>query len=195
MYVIVSGIFRPENEWTRQAHLESVTKSGNYTDGSIESDLPMQQLSELFNVNHFIVSQVNAHSALLASISFKVKGKLTEKRTCWFGWQENGQIDRNGSTSLWTRLAILYAGIAFGIYYCFHVHVMHFFLSFKSFSFNLFPLFFFHPLLSSSSILLFLLYCPLHLSSSVILFSSGYRVVLFCVWSLSGFSKILKGPE
>ena len=69
---LISGIFRPENEWTRQAHLESVTKSGNYTDGSIESDLPMQQLSELFNVNHFIVSQVNAHSALLASISFKV---------------------------------------------------------------------------------------------------------------------------
>lgn len=30
----------------------------SYTDGSIENDLPMQQLSELFNVNHFIVSQV-----------------------------------------------------------------------------------------------------------------------------------------
>ena len=56
----ISGIFRPENEWTRQAHLEknTGTKAGNYTDGSIESDLPMQQLSELFNVNHFIVSQV-----------------------------------------------------------------------------------------------------------------------------------------
>ena len=56
------GNFRPENEWTRQAHLDSVPKgagSGNYTDGSIESDLPMQQLSELFNVNHFIVSQVS----------------------------------------------------------------------------------------------------------------------------------------
>lgn len=56
----ILGIFRPENEWTRQAHLEknTGTKAGNYTDGSIESDLPMQQLSELFNVNHFIVSQV-----------------------------------------------------------------------------------------------------------------------------------------
>ncbi len=40
-----------------------------YTDGSIESDLPMQQLSELFNVNHFIVSQVNAHSALFSASS------------------------------------------------------------------------------------------------------------------------------
>ena len=38
-------------------------KAGNlasYSDGSVENDLPMQQLSELFNVNHFIVSQVRA---------------------------------------------------------------------------------------------------------------------------------------
>ncbi len=41
----------------------------NYTEGSIENDLPMQQLSELFNVNHFIVSQVNPHSALLSTLS------------------------------------------------------------------------------------------------------------------------------
>jgi TAG lipase/steryl ester hydrolase/phospholipase A2/LPA acyltransferase len=29
-----------------------------YQDGSMDADLPTQQLSELFNVNHFIVSQV-----------------------------------------------------------------------------------------------------------------------------------------
>lgn len=29
-----------------------------YSDGSVENDLPMKQLSELFNINHFIVSQV-----------------------------------------------------------------------------------------------------------------------------------------
>jgi TAG lipase/steryl ester hydrolase/phospholipase A2/LPA acyltransferase len=46
-------------------------KMASYSDGSIENDLPMEQLSELFNVNHFIVSQVNPHSALLSSISFK----------------------------------------------------------------------------------------------------------------------------
>ena len=64
------GIFRPENEWTRQAHLENSlgAKAGNYTDGSIESDLPMQQLSELFNVIHFIVSQViNLFTSCLVS--------------------------------------------------------------------------------------------------------------------------------
>jgi predicted acylesterase/phospholipase RssA len=46
-------------------------KMASYSDGSIENDLPMEQLSELFNVNHFIVSQVNPHSALLSSLSFK----------------------------------------------------------------------------------------------------------------------------
>lgn len=40
-----------------------------YTDGSIDSDLPMVRLSELFNVNHFIVSQVNAHSCLFSASS------------------------------------------------------------------------------------------------------------------------------
>eukprot|EP01133_Synstelium_polycarpum_P007250 gene7250-8428_t len=32
-----------------------------FTDGSVAADLPMTRLSELFNVNHFIVSQVNPH--------------------------------------------------------------------------------------------------------------------------------------
>ncbi|XP_062206949.1 triacylglycerol lipase SDP1-like [Phragmites australis] len=34
-----------------------------WRDGSLESDLPMKQLKELFNVNHFIVSQANPHIA------------------------------------------------------------------------------------------------------------------------------------
>ncbi|CAM6099233.1 unnamed protein product [Calypogeia fissa] len=36
-----------------------------WRDGSLESDLPMLQLKELFNVNHFIVSQANPHIAPL----------------------------------------------------------------------------------------------------------------------------------
>lgn len=32
-----------------------------WIDGSVENDLPMARISELFNVNHFIVSQVNPH--------------------------------------------------------------------------------------------------------------------------------------
>lgn len=32
-----------------------------WQDGSLELDLPMVKLAEMFNVNHFIVSQVNPH--------------------------------------------------------------------------------------------------------------------------------------
>ncbi|KKK22130.1 hypothetical protein P175DRAFT_0469683 [Aspergillus ochraceoroseus IBT 24754] len=32
-----------------------------YIDGSVDGDLPMNRLAEMFNVNHFIVSQVNPH--------------------------------------------------------------------------------------------------------------------------------------
>lgn len=35
-----------------------------FVDGSVGSDLPMQRMSELFNVNTFIVSQVNPHVCL-----------------------------------------------------------------------------------------------------------------------------------
>jgi TAG lipase / steryl ester hydrolase / phospholipase A2 / LPA acyltransferase len=48
---------------------DSHSKHHHYSDGSVENDLPMQQLSELFNVNHFIVSQVNPHSALFSTLS------------------------------------------------------------------------------------------------------------------------------
>jgi predicted acylesterase/phospholipase RssA len=40
-------------EWNPSGH--------RWIDGSVEGDLPMQKLSELFNVNHFIVCQVNPH--------------------------------------------------------------------------------------------------------------------------------------
>eukprot|EP00603_Paraphysomonas_imperforata_P012561 CAMPEP_0114453912 /NCGR_PEP_ID=MMETSP0104-20121206/2302_1 /TAXON_ID=37642 ORGANISM="Paraphysomonas imperforata, Strain PA2" /NCGR_SAMPLE_ID=MMETSP0104 /ASSEMBLY_ACC=CAM_ASM_000202 /LENGTH=719 /DNA_ID=CAMNT_0001626263 /DNA_START=433 /DNA_END=2591 /DNA_ORIENTATION=+ len=75
------GEFRPENEWTRQGRCsesddqEVPPNLHHYSDGSIENDLPMQQLSELFNVNHFIVSQANPHSALFST--------LTVEATVW----------------------------------------------------------------------------------------------------------------
>jgi len=39
----------------------------SYSDGSMEADLPMTQLSEMFNVNHFIISQANPHAVMFAS--------------------------------------------------------------------------------------------------------------------------------
>ncbi|CAH0485681.1 unnamed protein product [Peronospora farinosa] len=40
-----------------------------WSDGSVECDLPMERLSELFNVNHFIVSQVNIHYKIVSGHS------------------------------------------------------------------------------------------------------------------------------
>ncbi len=42
--------------------------SARFSDGSLENDLPMQQLSEMFNVNHFIISQVNPHAVMFSSL-------------------------------------------------------------------------------------------------------------------------------
>ncbi|PVI06618.1 patatin-domain-containing protein [Periconia macrospinosa] len=37
------------------------TPNDGWIDGSVDNDLPMNRLAEMFNVNHFIVSQVNPH--------------------------------------------------------------------------------------------------------------------------------------
>ncbi|KAF2022198.1 patatin-domain-containing protein [Aaosphaeria arxii CBS 175.79] len=37
------------------------TPNAGFIDGSVDNDLPMTRLAEMFNVNHFIVSQVNPH--------------------------------------------------------------------------------------------------------------------------------------
>ncbi|GAU29594.1 hypothetical protein TSUD_164420 [Trifolium subterraneum] len=44
---------------------EGSSQVRRWRDGSLEIDLPMMQLKELFNVNHFIVSQANPHIAPL----------------------------------------------------------------------------------------------------------------------------------
>jgi len=43
-----------------------------WSDGSVLYDLPMTRLSELFNVNHFIVSQVNPHVVPFVSSTNKI---------------------------------------------------------------------------------------------------------------------------
>ena len=54
-----NGETRPEHEWSRAVFMEpsyeDTSASHAYSDGSFDADLPMQQLSELFNVNHFII--------------------------------------------------------------------------------------------------------------------------------------------
>jgi hypothetical protein len=52
-----------------------------WIDGSVENDIPLKKLSEMFNVNHFIVSQVNPHiyPFLLMTPIAKACGSLYEK--------------------------------------------------------------------------------------------------------------------
>lgn len=41
------------------------SKGRQWRDGSLHCDLPIKELKELFNVNHYIVSQANPHIAPL----------------------------------------------------------------------------------------------------------------------------------
>ncbi|KAJ1550583.1 hypothetical protein HK096_006119 [Nowakowskiella sp. JEL0078] len=51
-----------------------------WIDGSVENDLPMARLSELFFVNHFIVSQVNPHVLpFLPSSQLSLLSRITTK--------------------------------------------------------------------------------------------------------------------
>jgi TAG lipase/steryl ester hydrolase/phospholipase A2/LPA acyltransferase len=69
------GVFEANRLVIKEADgWERYESGGNqvFSDGSMEQDLPMQQLSEMFNVNHFIISQANPHAVLLASYSQKI---------------------------------------------------------------------------------------------------------------------------
>lgn len=47
----------------KDGKLEKYMNKYTFIDGSVSSDLPTKRLSELFNINTFIVSQVNPHVA------------------------------------------------------------------------------------------------------------------------------------
>ncbi|KAL6080681.1 Lipase 5, variant 2 [Balamuthia mandrillaris] len=60
----LAGLYEPvalmakDSEGTIRLYQHSSVK---WSDGSVETDLPMARLAELFNINHSIVSQVNPH--------------------------------------------------------------------------------------------------------------------------------------
>jgi predicted acylesterase/phospholipase RssA len=72
----IPGVWEPQRLLVKDVdgvvRFESPSDEGGasrYSDGSMEQDLPMQQLSEMFNVNHFIVSQANPHAVMFASFT------------------------------------------------------------------------------------------------------------------------------
>ncbi len=64
------GVFEPNHLLVKDAdgteRSESATVA-SFIDGSMEQDLPMAQLSEMFNINHFIISQANPHAVMFSS--------------------------------------------------------------------------------------------------------------------------------
>ncbi|XP_060174614.1 triacylglycerol lipase SDP1-like [Lycium barbarum] len=60
--------YHPPFHWEPDQAASGNSSARRWRDGSLEIDLPMMQLKELFNVNHFIVSQANPHIAPLLRI-------------------------------------------------------------------------------------------------------------------------------
>lgn len=68
------GVFEANRLVVKEADGWERYESGGkqqFSDGSMEQDLPMLQLSEMFNVNHFIISQANPHAVAFASYNQK----------------------------------------------------------------------------------------------------------------------------
>ncbi|MGK0290517.1 MAG: TAG lipase/steryl ester hydrolase/phospholipase A2/LPA acyltransferase [bacterium] len=72
----VPGLFPPVMLTAKDRNGRSIPykASVKWIDGSISHDLPLKRLSELYNVNHFIVSQTNPHVIPFMSHYKKKKG-------------------------------------------------------------------------------------------------------------------------
>lgn len=69
------GVFEANRLVVKEADGWERYESGGgqaFSDGSMEQDLPMEQLSEMFNVNHFIISQANPHAVVFATYNQKL---------------------------------------------------------------------------------------------------------------------------
>ncbi|EIE18504.1 patatin-domain-containing protein [Coccomyxa subellipsoidea C-169] len=77
-------LFAPQNLFGRNQQGAEVTFSAEsmqesqrrWRDGSLEEDLPMRSLSEMFNVNYFLVSQTNPHIVPALNLKKRVNRKL-----------------------------------------------------------------------------------------------------------------------
>jgi TAG lipase/steryl ester hydrolase/phospholipase A2/LPA acyltransferase len=68
------GVFEANRLKVKDAdgrEIYETTSGMAFQDGSMEADLPMQQLSEMFNINHFIISQANPHAVMFANFGLE----------------------------------------------------------------------------------------------------------------------------
>lgn len=83
----VSGVFSPVELLAKNAEGEIVPycpSRQQWCDGSINMDLPLKRMSELFNINYVIVSQVNPHVIpfLDTSMPGEQKGLISRLQSC-----------------------------------------------------------------------------------------------------------------
>ncbi|KIX07541.1 uncharacterized protein Z518_02194 [Rhinocladiella mackenziei CBS 650.93] len=76
----VPSVFSPVNIYekdpiTRAEILWMQSAQQTFVDGSLDHDIPMRKLSEMFNVNFFIVSQVNPHVRAFLEPEEKFRGR------------------------------------------------------------------------------------------------------------------------
>lgn len=63
-----------------------------WVDGSVDNDLPMTRLAEMFNVNHFIVSQVNPHVVPFLAKDDRLYPELDGSRPEVFGGSQSTSL-------------------------------------------------------------------------------------------------------
>lgn len=63
-----------------------------WVDGSVDNDLPMTRLAEMFNVNHFIVSQVNPHVVPFLAKDDRLYSEHDDSRPELFGTSHNSNL-------------------------------------------------------------------------------------------------------
>lgn len=73
------------------AHLSWNPTPQRLIDGSVDNDLPMTRLAEMFNVNHFIVSQVNPHIVPFLAKDDRLYPATTPGRLCQQKGCEDGE--------------------------------------------------------------------------------------------------------
>ncbi|OCT54431.1 Lipase 5 [Cladophialophora carrionii] len=76
----VPSVFSPANIYekdpiTKEEKLWMQNAKQTFVDGSLDHDIPMRKLSEMFNVNFFIVSQVNPHVRVFLDREESFRGK------------------------------------------------------------------------------------------------------------------------
>ena len=67
-----------ENPKTNEIHEWNNDESMKYVDGSVDNDLPITRLLEMFNVDHIIAVQVNPHVVPILRVSVSNIGGQVE---------------------------------------------------------------------------------------------------------------------